>query len=107
MAIHLTETAAARVREQMAAHVGAEALRLGVRKSGCSGLAYVLDFAEHIGERDRVFESHGVKVVVDADALEVLDGTEVDYTRDGINAAFRFRNPKVRDECGCGESFRT
>lgn len=76
-----------------------------MRKTGCSGLAYTLDFAETIGKTDQVFESHGITVVVDARSLDFINGTELDYTRDGINEAFRFCNPKVRSECGCGETF--
>ena len=105
MAVTLTECAANHVRDSLARNNRAIGLRLGVRKTGCSGLAYTMDFAEAIGETDRVFESHGVSLVVDARSLDFMDGTELDYTRDGINEAFRFRNPRVKSECGCGESF--
>jgi iron-sulfur cluster assembly protein len=105
MAVTLTESAATHVRDSLAQHGQAIGLRLGVRKTGCSGLAYTLAFAETIGETDQVFESHGVTVVVDAKSLDFIAGTEVDYTRDGINEAFKFRNPKMKSECGCGESF--
>jgi iron-sulfur cluster assembly protein len=105
MAVTLTTSAAMHVRDSLAQHGQAIGLRLGVRKTGCSGLAYTLDFAETIGETDQVFESHGVTVVVDAKSLDFIAGTEVDYTRDGINEAFKFRNPKMKSECGCGESF--
>ena len=107
MAVTLTKSAAKHVRSSLAQNVRAIGLRLGVRKTGCSGLAYTMDFAAAIGETDRVFESLGVIVVVDAKSLDFIDGTEVDYTRDGINEAFKFRNPKVKSECGCGESFST
>jgi iron-sulfur cluster assembly protein len=105
MAVTLTASAATHVRDFLAQHGQAIGLRLGARKTGCSGLAYTLDFAETIGETDQVFESHGVTVVVDAKCLDFIAGTEVDYTRDGINEAFKFRNPKMKSECGCGESF--
>ena len=103
MAVTLTESAAKHVRDYLVQN--GQAIGLRVRKTGCSGLAYTLDFAETIGETDQVFESHGVAVVVDARSLDFIDGTEVNYSRDGINEAFRFRNPRVKSECGCGESF--
>jgi len=82
-----------------------EGLRLGVRSSGCSGFAYVLDFADSVGAEDRVFESDGVKVIVDAESLKYVDGTKLDYAKEGLNEGFTFHNPNVKDECGCGESF--
>lgn len=105
MAITLTPSAAERVRNHLAARGHGLGLRLGVRKTGCSGYAYVVNFAEEIGAADHVFDSEGVKVVVDADSLALIDGTEVDFVRHGLNEAFRFRNPNVKGECGCGESF--
>ncbi|HHO68628.1 MAG TPA: iron-sulfur cluster assembly protein IscA [Gammaproteobacteria bacterium] len=105
MAITLTEAAAERVRnflEQRGKGVG---LRLGVRTSGCSGMAYVLEFADDIEDTDLVFEDHGVKVIVDPKSLVYLDGTELDFTREGLNEGFKFNNPNVKDACGCGESF--
>jgi iron-sulfur cluster assembly protein len=105
MAITLTKSAAERVRSYIAARPDAIGLRLGVRKSGCSGFAYVIDYAEAASADDAVFEAGGVKVVVDAKSLPMLDGTEVDFVRDGLNQAFKFRNPNIADECGCGESF--
>jgi iron-sulfur cluster assembly protein len=105
MAITLTPSAAERVRSHLAARGHGLGLRLGVRKTGCSGYAYVVNFAEEIGAADHVFDSEGVKVVVDADSLALIDGTEVDFVRQGLNEAFRFRNPNVKGECGCGESF--
>lgn len=105
MAITLTPAAAERVRSHLAARGHGLGLRLGVRKTGCSGYAYVVNFAEEIGASDHVFDSEGVKVVVDGDSLPLLDGTEVDFVRQGLNEAFRFRNPNVKGECGCGESF--
>ena len=80
-------------------------MRLGVTKTGCSGYSYVINYAEDIKEADIVFEDKGVKVVVDADALPLIDGTEVDFVKHGLNEAFSFRNPNVTGECGCGESF--
>lgn len=80
-------------------------LRLGVKKTGCSGFAYVINFADAVGDADTVFESNGVQVVVDAEALELIDGTHVDFVKQGLNEAFRFSNPNAAGECGCGESF--
>jgi iron-sulfur cluster assembly protein len=105
MAITMTEAAAQRVKgflEQRGKGVG---LRLGVRTSGCSGMAYVLEFVDDIDDSDLVFEDHGVKVVVDQKSLVYLDGTELDFAKEGLNEGFRFNNPNVKDECGCGESF--
>jgi iron-sulfur cluster assembly protein len=80
-------------------------LRVGVRTSGCSGMAYKLEFADAIAAEDETFESHGVKVLVDQKSLPFVDGTELDYTREGLNEGFKFSNPNVKDQCGCGESF--
>ncbi len=80
-------------------------LRISVKKTGCSGYAYVVDYADLINADDVIFEKHGVKVVVDPKSLEIIDGTEVDFVKEGMNEVFRFRNPKVKGECGCGESF--
>ncbi len=104
MAITLTERAAQRVRKFLGAD-GARYLRLGVTRSGCSGFSYVLEFTEAPGENDEVFESQGVKVVVDRDQLPYIDGTELDYTKEGLNEAFRFHNPQAQAYCGCGTSF--
>ena len=105
MAISLTSSAAERVRSYIAKRGHGVGLRVGVRKTGCSGYAYVIDFADAVGTDDSVFDEGGVKVIVDAKSLELIDGTEVDYVREGINEAFKFRNPNVKGECGCGESF--
>lgn len=105
MAISLTEPAAARVRSYLDARGKGVGLRLGVKKTGCNGFAYVVNYADDAGDADVVFEDQGVKVVVDRDSLELIDGTEVDFVKDGLNEAFRFRNPNVTGECGCGESF--
>lgn len=105
MAITLTESAAERVRTFMEQRGSGAGLRLGVRTSGCSGLAYVLEYADEIDEADEVFECNGVKIIVDRKSLVYLDGTELDYGKEGLNEGFRFNNPNVKDECGCGESF--
>lgn len=105
MPITLTPAAADRVRHFVVEQGGGIGLRLGVRKTGCSGWAYTVDKAEAIGDGDQVFEQLGVKVVIDAKALALLDGTEVDFVRQGLNRNFVFRNPNVAGECGCGESF--
>ncbi|WP_333842603.1 iron-sulfur cluster assembly protein IscA [Pelomicrobium sp.] len=105
MAVTLTETAAKHVRNFLEKRGRGLGLRLGVRTAGCSGYAYKVEFADEVREGDTLFESHGVKVLVDAKSLPFLDGTEVDFTREGLNERFTFRNPNVKDECGCGESF--
>ena len=105
MAISLTESAANRVRNYLQARGDSIGLRLGVTKTGCSGYSYVINYAEDIKDADIVFEDKGVKVVVDADALPLIDGTEVEFVKCGLNEAFSFRNPNVTGECGCGESF--
>jgi iron-sulfur cluster assembly protein len=105
MAVTLTERAASHVQAFLAKRGKGVGLRLGVRTSGCSGLAYKLEFADAVNPEDVQFESHGVRVVIDPKSLEFLDGTELDYTREGLNEGFKFRNPRVKDQCGCGESF--
>ncbi len=107
MPVTLTERAARHVRKMLEheEQVGAIGLRLGIKPSGCSGFAYRVDYAEEVGEDDQVIEMHGVKVVVARQHRPFLEGTEVDYVRDGLNQRFDFRNPNVRDLCGCGESF--
>ena len=105
MAITLTEAAAGHVRRYMEQRGKGIGLRLGVRTSGCSGMAYVLEFADELAEGDQVFEGHGVKVVIDPKSLVYLDGTELDFTKEGLNEGLEFRNPNVAGECGCGESF--
>ena len=103
--ITLTEKAAQHVRSYLAKRGKGVGLRVGVRTSGCSGLAYKLEFADAVNAEDLQFESHGVKVLVDPKSLQFIDGTELDYAREGLNEGFKFRNPRVKDECGCGESF--
>jgi iron-sulfur cluster assembly protein len=105
MAITLTEPAAEHIRKFLANRGKGEGLRLGVRTSGCSGMAYVLEFADEINDDDQVFESNGVKVIVDTKSMVYLDGTEVDFAKEGLNEGFKFNNPNVKDACGCGESF--
>ena len=105
MSITLTQAAADQVRKFLQGRGRGVGVRLGVRTSGCSGMAYVLEFADEVEDGDRVFEDHGVKVVVDPKSLLHLDGTELDYTKEGLNEGFRFNNPNVRNTCGCGESF--
>lgn len=80
-------------------------MRLGVKTTGCSGLAYVLEFADETNPDDQVFESQGVRIIVDPKSLVYIDGTELDYGKEGLNEGFKFENPNVKDECGCGESF--
>ncbi|MGD8925686.1 MAG: iron-sulfur cluster assembly protein IscA [Thioalkalispiraceae bacterium] len=105
MGITLTEAAATRVKDFLASRGKGEGLRLGVKTTGCSGMAYVLEFADGSEEGDEVFESQGVKVFVDAKSLIYLDGTELDFTKEGLNEGFKFNNPNEKDTCGCGESF--
>jgi iron-sulfur cluster assembly protein len=105
MAISLTESAANRVKTFLSSRGHGIGLRLGVRKTGCSGFAYVINYADEITPGEVEFEDRGVKVFVDPASLSVLDGTIVDFIKQGLNEAFRFRNPNVKGECGCGESF--
>jgi iron-sulfur cluster assembly protein len=105
MPISLTPAAAERVRTFMANRGKGVGLRLGVKQTGCSGFAYVVSYADEVGARDTVFDDAGVKVIVDADSLRYVDGTQIDFVRQGLNEAFKFRNPNVKGECGCGESF--
>ena len=105
MAISLTEAAAERVSTYLEKRGEGVGLRLGVKSTGCSGYSYVINYADAIEGKDIVFEDRGVKIVVDPEALELIDGTEVDFVKNGLNEAFSFRNPNVSGECGCGESF--
>jgi iron-sulfur cluster assembly protein len=105
MGISLTASAAEHVRKFLANRGRGVGIRLGVRTSGCSGMAYVLEFADELDEGDQVFEDQGIQVIVDPKSLLYLDGTELDYTREGLNEGFRFNNPNVQASCGCGESF--
>jgi len=105
MSISLTENAAKHVAGQLAARGHGIGIRVGVKTTGCSGMAYVLEFVDRLEVGDRVFEDHGVKVVVDPKSLVYIDGTEMDYVKQGVNEGFEFKNPNARGECGCGESF--
>jgi len=105
MAIMLTDAAAERVRRYLAERGSGKGLRVVIKTTGCSGFAYVVDIADEIAEGDRIFESHGVKVITDDDSLSYLDGTTIDFTREGLNEAFSYDNPNVKSLCGCGESF--
>ncbi len=105
MAVTLTESAAKHIRRSLDKRGHGAGLRLGVRTSGCSGMAYVLEYADQIALEDTVFESHGIKVLIDKKSLVYLDGTVLDYTREGLNEGFRFQNPNQKETCGCGESF--
>lgn len=105
MAITLTQNAADRVRSHLEQRGSGIGLRLGVKQTGCSGFAYVIDYADAIADEDVVFETAGVAVVVDQPSLAYIDGTEVDFVKEGLNEAFKFRNPQSKSECGCGESF--
>src|ERR1700682_6510332 len=105
MTISLTETAASHVAKFLTKRGKGVGLRLGVRTTGCSGLAYKLEYADDIRPEDHRFQSHGVTVIVDPKSMPYLDGTELDFTREGWNEGLKFNNPNVKDECGCGESF--
>ncbi|BBP46490.1 iron-binding protein IscA [Thiosulfatimonas sediminis] len=106
MAVTLTESAAQRVNTMISKRGSGMGLRVATRVSGCAGFAYVVDYADAIGDDDQVFESYGVKVVVDGKSLQNIDGMEIDYVRESLlNEGFEFNNPKVKDSCGCGESF--
>ena len=105
MAITLTDSAAERVRTYMDKRGKGIGLRLGVTKTGCSGYSYVINYADEVADADVIFEDKGITVIVDPDALELIDGTEVDFVKNGLNEAFSFRNPNISGECGCGESF--
>ena len=105
MAITLTDAAASRVKQFLDNRGKGMGLRLGVKTTGCSGMAYVIEYADALEEGDVVFEDHGVKVIVNPRSLVYLDGTELDYAKEGLNEGFKFNNPNVKDMCGCGESF--
>jgi iron-sulfur cluster assembly protein len=105
MAVTLTDRAAQHVQRYIAKRGKGVGLRLGVKTTGCSGLAYKLEFADEILPEDTQFESHGVRVLVDPKSLAYLDGTELDFVREGLNEGFKFNNPNEKDRCGCGESF--
>ncbi len=106
MAVTLTEAAARHVSRYLSRRGKGVGVRLGVKTTGCSGLAYKLEYVDEISPEDQVFEGHGVKVLIDPKSLAYIDGTELDFVREGLNEGFRFNNPNERDRCGCGESFR-
>jgi iron-sulfur cluster assembly protein len=106
MSVSLTEAAARHVTRYLSKRGKGVGVRLGVRTTGCSGLAYQLEYVDEFSGDDIVFEGHGVKVLVDPKSLAYIDGTELDFVREGLNEGFRFNNPNERDKCGCGESFR-
>ena len=103
--ITLTPSAANHIQNFLSRRGKGEGIRLGVKTSGCSGMAYTLEFVDEIQPEDIVFEGHGVKVFVDPKSYTYLDGTQLDYTKEGLQEGFKFENPNVKDECGCGESF--
>ena len=105
MTVQISENAATQITRQLQKRGAGIGLRLGVKKSGCTGFAYVVDYADEVGVDDTVFEQHGVKVVVSQDSRPYLDGITVDYRREGISEAFKFDNPNIKAMCGCGESF--
>ncbi|HRP74004.1 MAG TPA: iron-sulfur cluster assembly protein IscA [Rhodocyclaceae bacterium] len=105
MGVTLSESAARHVANFLEKRGKGVGIRLGVRTSGCSGMAYKLEYVDEAQEDDLVFESHGLKVVIDPKSLPYLEGTELDFIREGLNEGFRFNNPNVKDQCGCGESF--
>ena len=106
MAISLTEKAAKHVNQNLQKRGKGIGLRLGVRTTGCSGLAYEIEYVDEPATEDQMFETQGIKVFVDPKSLPYIDGTELDFAREGLNEGFKFQNPNVKDECGCGESFR-
>jgi len=105
MTIELTPAASTRMRDFLGKHPTAPAVRFGIKRTGCSGFGYTVDLASEVTDADKVFDLDGVRVVVDAKALPFVDGTRIDYAREGMNAAFVFHNPNATGECGCGESF--
>ena len=105
MALTLTEKAAKHVQRSLTNRGKGIGIRLGVKTSGCSGMAYVMEFVDDVEDNDQVFESQGIKIIVDPKSLVYIDGTELDFVREGLNEGFKFHNPNVKNECGCGESF--
>ncbi len=105
MPISLTESAAKKISKQLQARGKGLGLKLGIKESGCTGFAYVLDYADELNDGDLVHVQYGVKVIINEQDMKFLDGIEVDYRREGINEAFKFNNPNITDSCGCGESF--
>jgi iron-sulfur cluster assembly protein len=106
MSVSMTEAAARHVNRYLAKRGKGVGVRLGVKTTGCSGLAYQLEYVDELNPEDIVFEVQGLKILVDPKSLAYLDGTELDFVREGLNEGFKFNNPNERDRCGCGESFR-
>lgn len=106
MAVTLTEKAAQHIANNIKQRGKGIGLRLGIRTAGCSGLAYKLEYVDKAMSQDQVFESYGIRIFVDPKSLLYIDGTELDFAREGLNEGFKFQNPNIKDECGCGESFR-
>lgn len=106
MSVSLTQAAARHVNKYLAKRGKGVGVRLGVKTTGCSGLAYKLEYVDDVAPGDVLFEEHGIKLMIDPKSLAYIDGTELDYVREGLNEGFRFNNPNERDRCGCGESFR-
>ena len=105
MPITLTENAAKHIQQQLTKRGKGLALRIGIKKSGCSGFSYTFDYADEIRPDDRLFESHQAKIVVDTSSLPFVDGSQIDFTKEGLNSAFKFINPNIDNTCGCGDSF--
>ena len=105
MSISLTDNAATHVKSYLEKRGKGVGVRLGVKTTGCSGMAYTIEFADQVEDEDQVFEDKGVKVIVDPKSMVYLSGTELDFTREGLNEGFKFANPNEKDRCGCGESF--
>jgi iron-sulfur cluster assembly protein len=105
MALSMTAKAAIHIKKSLDSRGKGVGLRLGVKTSGCSGMAYIMEFADEIRDKDQVFESNGIKILVDPKSLVYIDGTELDFVREGLNEGFKFNNPNIKNECGCGESF--
>lgn len=103
--ITITENAAKHINSYLTKRGKGLGVRLGVKTSGCSGMAYNLEFVDEVNEDDLIFEEHGARVYIDSKSLVYLDGTQVDYTKEGLQEGFKFENPNVKDSCGCGESF--
>jgi iron-sulfur cluster assembly protein len=105
MALTLTQAAAKHIQKSLDNRGKGIGLRLGVKTTGCSGMAYVMEFVDKLDDQDQVFESQNIKLIIDPKSLIYIDGTELDFVREGLNEGFKFNNPNVKDECGCGESF--
>ena len=105
MSITLTESAAKHIQQQLAKRGKGFAFRIGIKKSGCLGFSYLFDYADEIQPDDQLFESHETKIVVDTNSLPYLDGSQIDFTKEGLNSTFKFVNPNIDNTCGCGDSF--